>query len=149
MSSGSGLSKPAVSAPWNCERCNVEKAYSIDAERVFGLRDNQQDPDAPDAVWVPIVSHEREECESPESKTDAIRWVTSKGTGAATSIDRSSGPFVDQGQRAPIGNANPSSSGVIGQDEYLAGIARDKFNRSKGETMRFVAFHRVRRADLY
>src|SRR5258706_13005704 len=100
----------------------TEKAYAIDASRVCGFRENELDPDAPDAVWVPVVSTDRDECNSPEARTDVGRYVTSKGA-VQTGIDKTVGPTVDKGQKAPIFDVNgPANQGVISQEEYLRDV---------------------------
>jgi len=125
----------------------MEKNYQIDPKRIYGMSDNQVDPDAPGSIWVPVVSADREECDSPDAKIYVTRYVSSKKNGGqGCSIDRTVGPEPDAGQSAPTGPAGMGR--VISADEYRAQIARVKFKQSAGEAQRFVAFHRVRLADF-
>lgn len=124
--------------------------YAIDAKRVRGNQENDRDPDAPDALWVPVVSTDREECISTEAKIDVLRYVTQMGRGEASGIDASDGPRVDTGDsQKPRPDENDAMKEFsMSADEYLRQAALQKISASRGTALQYIAYHRVRRPSL-
>jgi hypothetical protein len=124
------------------------KNYAIDVARIRGRTESTRDREAADAIWIPVVSPDRDACSSPEAQNDAMRYVTEMGLGEASGIDRRFGPMADDGQQAPV--FDPSGAmdqGVTSSREYQAEAARRTMG-NKNVQGRYISFYRVRRAGI-
>lgn len=119
-----------------------KKNYAIDAGRV---RNSSNDPDAPDAVWIPVVSTDRDLCASPEAQIDVQKYAATKLSGPVLGIDRIHGPLSDNGDGSPAFNAQgPANQAETSVAEYLGLAAHVKMNESRNSG-RYITWFRVRR----
>ena len=121
--------------------------HAIDPSRTV-----KDDPDAPDGVWVAVVGPDMDSVESLDAKIDAVKYVSEVHPGGSAAIDKSYGPFADDGTvTCNLNNTDNGNGGVQSVDQYLRAAAEYNLGAKGGNRSRaqYVCFHRVRRTGLY